>query len=57
MKDAVEVEPVAPLELKGKAERVPAFRPARPDSARRKLNGDARGFVTLPVAFGGGSGK
>src|SRR5437763_8369763 len=26
VKDAVEVEPVAPLELKGKAERVPAFR-------------------------------
>jgi len=42
VREAVEVEPVEPLELKGKAERVPAYRllrPASPDgSARRSAN-------------------
>ncbi len=32
-------------------ERVPAFRLSDTDEARRKLNGDARGFVALPVVF------
>ena len=32
-------------------ERIPAFRLSDTDKARRKLNGDARGFVALPVAF------
>ena len=36
--------------------RIPSFRLARPEEARRKLNGDARGFVTLPVEFAPTSG-
>ena len=32
-------------------ERVPSFRLSRSEAFRRKRNGDARGFITLPVEF------
>ena len=43
--DAVEVEPVEPLELKGKAEPVPAYRLLR---RARRAGAAARGAVRRP---------
>jgi class 3 adenylate cyclase/tetratricopeptide (TPR) repeat protein len=59
VRDAVRVEPVEPLELKGKAERVPAFRllevtPGAPQFARRldsPLVGRTEQLATLQRAF------